>query len=157
MLPKLHHHGTRSLFEKYRDPGRGRLGRLSRILALAKFSLSKIRTHVVSNLLYSSTQNCTKTIHSSKLYTQEPPPLLLLITIPKKIYKNPDIYKELSPQQQWLSREQSPTKTSPTHPNRYIKWNSPPAQSACCPVETRMSLDPISADLAVPLQTKRRN
>ncbi|KAK2158523.1 hypothetical protein LSH36_168g04112 [Paralvinella palmiformis] len=49
-----------------------------RISALAKFSLSKLRTHVVSNLLYSSTQNCTETIHSSKIYTQETPPLLLL-------------------------------------------------------------------------------
>jgi len=50
------------------------------ISALAKFSLSKLRTHVVSNLLYSSTQNCTKTIHSSKLYTPEPPPELLLLS-----------------------------------------------------------------------------
>jgi len=47
-----------------RDAALGSAVRPSRISALAKFSLSKLRTHVVSNLLYSSTQNCTKTIHS---------------------------------------------------------------------------------------------
>ena len=69
----------------------------SRISALAKFSLSKFRTYVVSNLLYSSTQNCTKTIHSSKLYTPEPP-LHYSLPLQKNIYENPDIYRELSPQ-----------------------------------------------------------
>ena len=59
-----------SQYEKYRGPGRGRP---SRTPVLAKFFLSKLRTHVVSNLLYSSSQNCTKTIYSSKLYTPEPP------------------------------------------------------------------------------------
>ena len=72
------------LNEKYRDPGRsrvGQLGRPSQISALAKLSLSfKTQTHVVSNLLYSykfyftnSTRNCIKTIHSPKLTTPEPP------------------------------------------------------------------------------------
>ena len=58
----------------------------------------------------------------------------------QKIFKNPDIYRELSPQHRqrccpvdlvqsaptWPSREQSPTKTPPTHSNRYIMGNSPP-------------------------------
>ena len=56
--------------------------RPSQISASAKFSLSKLRTHLISNILYSSTQNCTKTIHSSKLYTLEPTPLLPLLSSP---------------------------------------------------------------------------
>jgi len=83
--------------------------------ALAKFSLSKLRTHVFSNLLYSSTQNCIKTIHSSKLYTTEQPPLLQL-SHPKKISTKIQIYvwmcgKSFSgelfstqPSQRWLDQ-----------------------------------------------------
>ena len=69
---------THSHVERYRDPGPGPgLGSPSRISAFPKFPLSKLRTHVILYLLYSSARNCPKTIHS-RTTTSTP-----LLTTPK--------------------------------------------------------------------------
>jgi len=131
----MYSHLCLSVHEKYRDPGRRPgLGCPSRTPALAKLSLSKLRTRVVSNLLYSSTRNCTKTLHSSKLSTPEPAvhsskkstKIQIFIgncplsTVSVVVRQTPHSHLVRSAPT-WPSRE-----TPPTHSNMYITVKTPP-------------------------------